>query len=71
MGWQGYDVPNSGRVENKITSEQDAGQTMSSWTSDRGVCPDSHFQKFWPGTGTSVYTEASLLPSQALRTPTD
>lgn len=39
MGWQGDDVPNSSRVENKITSEQDAGQTMSGWTSDKRCVP--------------------------------
>lgn len=71
MGWQGYDVPKSGRVESKITPKQDTGQTMSSWTTARGVCPDCCFQKFWLGTGTSAYTEAPLSPTQALTAPAD
>lgn len=68
---KGDGIPESGGVENKITSKQDASQTMFSWASDRAVCPDSSLQKFWAQTGTSVYTEALLLPTQALTDPTD
>lgn len=71
MGCQGDEIPKSGRMENKINSKQDAGQTMSSWASNRAVCPDSSLQKSWAGTDISVYAAALLSPTQALAAPTD